>query len=87
MLFTYQQQNRKILYTCAIEIGFSDTYEELVENARLWIEGQHDVKTVILVTVVEDPPYRSPTHKSREDEIQGLGFPSFPRTGYFHGGL
>ena len=35
VLFTYQQQNQKILYTCAVEIGFSETYEELVEDARL----------------------------------------------------
>lgn len=77
VLFTYEQQNRKILYTCAIEIGFSETYEELVEDARLWIEGQHDVKTVILIKVVEDPPYRSPIHTLREDEIKGLGFLRF----------
>lgn len=59
MLFTYEQQNRKILYTCAIEIGFSETYEELIEDVRLWIKGQHDAKTVILIKVVKDPPYRS----------------------------
>lgn len=74
VLFTYEQQNRNILYTCAIEIGFFETYEELVEDARLWIEGQHDVKTVILIKVVEDPLYRSPIHTLREDEIKRLDF-------------
>lgn len=77
VLFKYQQQNRKILYTCAVEIGFSETYEELIKDVRLWIEGQHDVKTIILIQVVKDPPYRSSTHKLREDEIKGLGFPRF----------
>lgn len=75
VLFTYQQQNRKILYTCAVEIGFSESYEELVEDARLWIEGQRDVKTVILIKVLEEPPYRSPASTLRKDEIRGLGFP------------
>ena len=75
VLFIYQQESRKILYTCTVEIGLSETYEELFEDARLWIEGQRDVKTVILIKVVEDPPYRSPIHKLRADEIRGFGFP------------
>lgn len=75
VLFTYQQESRKILYTCAVEIGFSETYEELVEDARLWIEGQHDVKTVILIKVVEDPPYCSSIHKLRDGEFRRFGFP------------
>lgn len=75
VLFTYQQQDGEMLFTCAIEIGFAESYQELVEDARLWIEGRHDVKTVILIKVVEDPPYRSPLRTLREDEIKGLGFP------------
>ena len=77
VLFKYQQESRKILYTCAVEIGLSETYEDLVEDAKLWIEGQHDVKTVILIKVVEDPPYRSPIGKLQDDEVRGFGFPHF----------
>ncbi|KAL2039341.1 hypothetical protein N7G274_008009 [Stereocaulon virgatum] len=41
------------------------------------MEGQHNVKTVVLIKVMEDLPYRSPVHTLREDEIKGLGFPPF----------
>ncbi|MCJ1318411.1 hypothetical protein MMC15_003739, partial [Xylographa vitiligo] len=39
VLFKYVQQNRDVLYTAAVEIGFAQTYEQLVEDAKLWIEG------------------------------------------------
>lgn len=78
VLFKYQQQNQKLQYTCAVEIGFAETYEELVEDARLWIEGRHDIKTVVLIKVEEDPLYRSPIHKLQDDEIEALDLPHFP---------
>ena len=54
VLFKYVQQNRDVLYTAAVEIGFAQTYEQLVEDAKLWIEGNHDIRTVILIKVEED---------------------------------
>ena len=77
VLFKYVQQNRDVLYTAAVEIGFAQTYEQLVEDAKLWIEGNHDIKTVILIKVEEDPQYLSPISRLEDDQIRELDFPDF----------
>lgn len=52
-----------------------ETYEELIQDARLWIEGNHDIRTAILIKVEEDPGYLSLTSKLEDDQIMRLGFP------------
>lgn len=75
VLFKYIGQDHNVLHTAVVEIGFAETYEELVEDAKLWIEGTGDVKTVILIKVEESPCYRCPTGMLEDGEIRGLGFP------------
>lgn len=74
-LFKYKGQDGKISYTAVVEIGFSEKYEDLIDDLKLWIEGKRDARTVILIKVEEDPQYHSPTCKMEEDEGRNLKFP------------
>lgn len=74
VLFKYSQPNDNVLYTAVVEIGFTETYEELVEDIKLWIEGNMNMRTVILIRVEENPRYRSPTSKLEDDEVKELRF-------------
>ncbi|KAL9135267.1 MAG: hypothetical protein Q9175_003535 [Cornicularia normoerica] len=75
VLFKYKGQDHKVLYTAVVEIGFTETYEELIDDVKLWIEGNRNMRTVILIKVEENPRYSSPTSKLQDDEVQDLGFP------------
>ena len=75
VLFKYKGQDHKVLYTAVVETGFAETYEELINDAKLWIEGNRDIRTVILIKVEENPRYHSPTSKLGDDEVEDLGFP------------
>lgn len=75
VLFKYKGQDHKVLYTAVAEIGFTETYEELIDDTKLWIEGNKDLRTVILVKVEENPRYQSPTSKMEDHEVEDLGFP------------
>lgn len=75
VLFKYKGQDHKVLYTAVVEIGFTETYEELIDDAKLWIEGNRDIRTVILIKVEENPQYYPPTSKLEDDEVEDLGFP------------
>ncbi|MCJ1350373.1 MAG: hypothetical protein MMC33_000354 [Icmadophila ericetorum] len=55
--------------------GQDQTYEELIDDAKLWTEGNTDIRTVILIKVEENPRYHSPTSKLEDDEVENLGFP------------
>ena len=75
VLFKYKGQDHKVLYTAVVEIGFAETYKELIDDAKLWIEGNRDIRTVILLKVEENPRYHSPTSKLEDNEVEDLGFP------------
>ena len=74
VLFKYNGQDDNVLYTAVVEVGFAETYKELIDDAKLWIEGNRDIKTVILIKVEENPRYCSPTSKLEDDEIGNLDF-------------
>ena len=57
-----------------LETGFTETYEELVEDARLWLEGCPEVSTVVLVKFHETPEYRCPV--GFDESPEDLGIPS-----------
>ena len=78
-LFKYEQPNGDIIYTCAFEIGFSEKYEDLLADTRLWIEGREDIMTVILINVEEDT-YQCPTRGLEDDEVKDR-FPHFSKLG------
>ena len=72
VLFKYKGQDGDLLYTAVVEIGFTETYEELIHDVKLWIEGNQDIRTVILIKVEENPQYRSPTSRLDDDEVEAL---------------
>ena len=57
------------------EVAFLETYEELVQNAKLWLEGNKTVSLVMLVKLEEDPCYRRPIQDLTESEFGELEFP------------
>ncbi|KAH0555708.1 hypothetical protein GP486_006346 [Trichoglossum hirsutum] len=56
----------------AVEVGFSETYDRLIGDAKLWLEGREDVKIVLLVDITEAPSYRSPLRNPSDEEIEEL---------------
>ena len=44
-----------------IEVGMSESYESLVEDAKLWLEGKPNMHSVILINVDEEPKWGDPT--------------------------
>jgi len=77
VLFKYHPPNGPISYTCAIEVGFVERYEDLVDDIKLWIEGGH-MRMVILIKVDEAPLYRCPTRALQDNEIEALDLPAIP---------
>lgn len=58
-----------------LEVGFSETYEELVDDARLWLEGKPEASVVWIVKFEESPRYQCPTCNLDDEEFEQLGFP------------
>lgn len=75
VLFKYKGLDGDISYTAVVEIGFTETYEYLIEEVKMWMEGNIDVRTVILTKVKEYPRYWSPTRNMEDGEVRMLGFP------------
>jgi len=58
-----------------VEVGFSETYEKLVEDARLWLEGTSTVSMVLIIKLEEVPGYKSPLTNLTDNEFDRLNFP------------
>lgn len=52
----------------------TQSYAQLLENARMWLEGHDDVQTFLLVKVEEENPEytKSSVSDFNEEEIQNL---------------
>ena len=61
--------------TCAIEVGSSQPYHDLVQTVKLWLEGRRDIQTVVLVKVQELPGYQSPTRNLLDEEVMDMFLP------------
>lgn len=57
-----------------IEVGFAESYEDLVADARLWLDGMQSVCVVILAKYYEFPPYRNPVGNLGKEDIEQLRF-------------
>jgi hypothetical protein len=75
VLFKYFHPNDDVSYSAVVEIGLAETYEELCDDVKLWIEGNHTVSTAILIKVKEDPRYICPINHLDDDQVMALGFP------------
>ncbi|PUU78187.1 hypothetical protein B9Z19DRAFT_1127233 [Tuber borchii] len=58
-----------------LEVGLSETYEKLVQDAELWLYGSRTVNIVMLIKLQEDPSYSCPTRDLTDSEFKALGFP------------
>lgn len=66
------------------EVGLSESYEHLVQSAKLWLEGMPGVQEYILIKILEAPRYKSPSIKSRDfPPIQEINEPAFERKSTF----
>ncbi|KAI9770442.1 MAG: hypothetical protein M1840_003328 [Geoglossum simile] len=60
-----------------LEIGFSETYEDLVQDAKMWLEGRRDTCVLVLANIQETPKYRCPVRHFDDEDFKQLGFPEF----------
>jgi hypothetical protein len=59
-----------------LEVGFAETYEQLVEDMKLWLEGSESVSMAVLVKFTETPAYKCPV--SFYQDLEELNIPSMP---------
>jgi hypothetical protein len=59
-----------------LELGFAETYEQLVEDMKLWLEGSKSVFMAVLVKFTETPAYKCPV--SFDQDLEELNIPSMP---------
>jgi len=58
-----------------IEIGLSEEYKALIDDATLWLEGMSSVSLCVLVSFEEEPRYQCPVDDNMdEDKFKKLGF-------------
>jgi hypothetical protein len=63
-----------------VEVGFSECYEDLANDAKLWLEGTSQVSVLLLVAIEERPKYRCPVNPSHADleRLSDLIIPTDP---------
>ncbi|KAG0127184.1 hypothetical protein HOY82DRAFT_523576 [Tuber indicum] len=57
-----------------LEVGHAETYDDLVWDARMWLERTDTVSAVMLVKIHEDPAYH-PTSRLSDEEFDNIEFP------------
>jgi hypothetical protein len=59
-----------------IEIDFSEDYEALTNDAKMWLEGMSSVSLCVLISFEEKPHYQCPIDGNMDkEEFKKLGFP------------
>ncbi|PWW78078.1 hypothetical protein C7212DRAFT_363029 [Tuber magnatum] len=59
-----------------LEVGWTESYNMLVQDAKTWLEGTKNVTAVMLVKLLEDPVYRCPTRHLSDMEFAREEFPN-----------
>ncbi|KAI9773262.1 MAG: hypothetical protein M1839_002174 [Geoglossum umbratile] len=59
-----------------LEVGITETYEQMTGDAQKWLEGYPGTSVVVLVKLEETPEYRNPIHGLSEEELEEFGLPS-----------
>jgi len=57
-----------------LEVGLTETYEMLLEDMKMWLEGRNDVSAVMLVKLQEDPDYHCPTRNLSDQDYAHQSF-------------
>jgi hypothetical protein len=71
----FEDANGSIEPKFVLEVGFSETYDDLVQDARMWLEGRNDVSVFVLASLEETPKYRCPVRGLNDEDSEQLGFP------------
>jgi hypothetical protein len=59
-----------------VEVGFSEDYQALINDAKLWLEGMSSVSLCLLVSFEEQPRYQCPVDVNMDEEkFKRFGFP------------
>jgi hypothetical protein len=58
-----------------LETAISQTYDSLVKDAIMWLEGRNDVSLFVLAKFQESPRYQCPVYYSHGENFERLGFP------------
>ncbi|PUU79374.1 hypothetical protein B9Z19DRAFT_1125374 [Tuber borchii] len=58
-----------------VEVGLTETYTKLVDDARLWLEGIETVSLVMLVKLEEAPIYQCPIRNLSQQRLAKINFP------------
>jgi hypothetical protein len=58
-----------------LEVSFMQTYEDLVRDTKLWLEGKSEVCIVMVAKCKEIPHFRCPAHGFGDEQLPRLGFP------------
>lgn len=72
VFFDHGDDGQKIGFI--LEVGFTESYESLVEDARLWLEGNPRTNAVVLVKIEESPAYKCPIEELSEEVFDKIGF-------------
>jgi hypothetical protein len=68
--------NNRLETKMVIEVGVSEEYEALINDAKLWLEGMSSVSLCVLVSFEEKPRYQCPVDGNMDEEkFKKLGFP------------
>jgi hypothetical protein len=59
----------------ALEVGLSETYEQLVDDAKLLLEGTDSISVVVLAKLTETPKYRCPIHQPTLKKLEQSNIP------------
>ncbi|KAK9427398.1 hypothetical protein V1505DRAFT_380276 [Lipomyces doorenjongii] len=62
---TYSDEEGKEALTIVIEAGFSESYQQLKKNVKLWL-NQFECHTAMIIFSTENPSFRSPTNEDNK---------------------
>ena len=58
-----------------LEVGLSESYEKLCDDAQLWLTGTKTIDIVMVIKLNEEPSYHTPIKDLSDDEYHQLQFP------------
>ena len=67
-----------------VEVGFSETYSELVQDVHMWLNGKRDATIAVLVKLDESPAYRCPIRDLNGQDLERLELLGIPRPSDFN---
>lgn len=70
---TYQNRDGDPEVRLVIEVGFAESYDDLMKDARLWLIDMRSVRVVLIAKYQESPKYTNPPQTLRKEHVERLG--------------